>query len=77
MCWSYAENQAIPFDPTTVVFKPTGSFYPDMAAYCELAGIKLHPSFRECKPVKNLYIISVGGQSAGTGGFGKGKPGKV
>ncbi len=51
MCWTYAENQSIPFDPTTIQFKPAGSFYADMAGYCELAKIRLHPCFREPKSV--------------------------
>ena len=51
MSWSYAENQSIELDPTAIEFKPAGTFYQDIAAYCELAKIKVHPSFKETKIV--------------------------
>ena len=49
MSWSYLENQAINFDPASIQFKPSGSFYKDIADFCELAKIKVHPCFKESK----------------------------
>ena len=50
-CWSYAENEAIQVDPATIKFKPTGVFYKDIATFCNLASIKIHPCLRPPKEV--------------------------
>ena len=50
-CWSYAENEAVNFELDKTPFKTTGSFYRDIAAYCELAKVKVHPCLREPKEV--------------------------
>ncbi len=55
--WSYSENQSTPFDPTAVVFQPTGSFYKDIADYCALASIKVHPCLREIPMVSRTEAI--------------------
>ena len=51
-CWSYAENEAIEVNHSAIKFKPTGFFYTDIATFCDLALIKVHPSLR---PPKEVY----------------------
>jgi len=52
--WSYKENEGVMVDPEKIKFKTTGSFYKDIASFCNLAHIKVHPSLREPKEVNNL-----------------------
>ncbi len=51
MCWSFKENETIEVDSANVEFESTGAFFADIAAYCDAANIRLHPSFREVKEV--------------------------
>lgn len=55
--WEYSDNESVAFDPNMIKFKPTGAFYKDMADYCDLAGLHIHPSFD--KPKKVLIDISI------------------
>lgn len=50
-CWDYHESEAVTFEPEKIPFKSTGGFYKDIISYCDLAKIKVHPSFREPKEV--------------------------
>jgi len=54
--WSYTENQLIPFDPTAVEFQPTGDFYKDIATYCSLIKIVVHPFLKEPNFVFLSYL---------------------
>jgi len=55
--WSYSVNESINVDLGSINFNPTGDFYKDIATFCELAKIRVHPFLREVNPVFFLIIL--------------------
>jgi hypothetical protein len=53
--WSYSVNESINVDPASISFNPTGDFYKDIASFCELAKIRVHPFLRE----SNSVLVSI------------------
>lgn len=55
--WSYSVNESVNVDPTAVAFNPSGDFYKDVATFCELAKIRVHPFLHEPDPVLLFGIV--------------------
>lgn len=52
--WSYAENEGTVVEPEKIKLKTAGVFYKDIASFCQLAHIAVHPCLREPKEVDCL-----------------------
>ena len=59
--WNYNENEMMIIDPN-ITWTPTYHFYEDIATYCQLQKIALHPCFLKEHVYIYIYIYSMNPQ---------------